>query len=139
MSSSGANIGDSPFIKRKGKAPIVKFKLVQGKKEIEPWKGKDANVMEWMRNSSAMLGDLREELATFWKIEKDSPVYYEDSMKADYKMDMAYFTSEKDGRSFDVAARLLDKRIKVGDRVKLEILGCCSIIDVSRFEDEVLT
>lgn len=131
-------IGNSPFVKRKGKVPIVKFKLIKGKEEIEPWKGKDANVLEWMRNSSAILGDLREELATFWKIEKDAPVYFEDSMKADIKMDMAYFTAEKDGRSYDVASRLLDKRLKVGDRVKLTIMGCCSLIDCTRYEEEFL-
>ena len=128
----GLKVGESPFTKRKGTFPIVTFKLIQHGKEIEPWKGKKANVMEWMRNSSAMLGEIREEIATFWRIDKNVPVYYEEAMRPDSTMNMAFFTAERDGKEYNVAARLLDKRIKVGDRVKLTIMGCCSIIQVTK-------
>jgi hypothetical protein len=125
-------VGESLLEKRLGRLPLVTFRIVQGKKIIEPWAGKSAHIMEWMRNSSAMLGDTREEIATFWKVEQDSPIYYEDSMVADMKMAVAFFTSSKDGRHYDVAARLVPSNIKPGDNVKLEILGCCSIANVNK-------
>jgi hypothetical protein len=127
---------NSPLVRQKGKGIIVKFRIVQNGKEIEPWLGKSAEIMEWMRNSSALLGQLREEIATFWKVQKDDMVYFEDSLQADKKMEMAYFTSEKDGQEYNVAKRLLNKDIKIGDRVRLEILGCCSIIDVEKVKEE---
>ena len=132
----GMEVGESPHTKQKGTVPIVTFKLIQHGKEIEPWKGKRANIMEWMRNASAMLGDIREEAATFWRIDKDAPVYYEDSMRPNWKMDMAFFSAERDGREYNVAARLIDRGIKPGDRVKLTIMGCCSIIDVEKEKRE---
>lgn len=131
----GLEVGQSALQKHKGRGTIVKFKIIQGKEEIEPWKGKDADVMEWMRNSSAMLGDRREEYASFWKKEEDD-IYYEDSQVPNRKMMKAYFASEVNGRPYDVAARLLDKNIKIGDRVKLTIMGCCSVIDVEKVKEE---
>lgn len=128
-------VGQSLLEKRLGRLPIVSFRLVHGKKVIEPWKGQAANIMEWMRNSSAMLGDTREEIATFVGIEKDSPIYFEDSLVADMKMDVARFSSEKDGRPYDLAARLVPRSIKPGDRVSLTILGCCSISNVTKTQD----
>ena len=124
--------GETPLVKRKGRGVIAKFTLVHGKEVIEPWKGKDAEVMEWMRNASAMLGDLREEMAVFWKTEKGD-IYYEDSLVPNKTMLKAFFTSDVDGRPYDVAARLVeDTGIKPGDRVKLTIMGCCSIISVNK-------
>jgi hypothetical protein len=131
--------GESPLVKRRGRGTIANFTLTTHGKTIQPWKDKHAEIMEWLRNASAMLGDTREELATFYKIEKDSPVYYEDALQADRKMKLAYFTSEKDGRQYDVAARLLPKDINLGDRVKLTIMGCCSIINVQPTKEEFLT
>lgn len=124
--------GESPLVKRKPRGTITNFTLIQGDgKKMEPWKDKKAEAMEWIRNSSVLLGDLREEIATFWKIEK-GPIYYEDSIQGDKVMELAYFTSEIGGRPYDVAARLLDKNIKIGDRVTLEIMGCCSISNVTK-------
>lgn len=124
--------GESLKSERLGKLPLIKFKLIQHGKELEPWRGKSADIMEWMRNSSAMLGEMREEDATFWKVEKDAPVYFEDGMVPDRKMDQAYFSSEKDGRVYNLAERLVPRQLKPGDRIKLTILGCCSIINVNK-------
>ena len=125
--------GESLLENKLGKLPLVKFKIIQGNgKEIEPWKGQAANIMEWMRNSSAMLGEVREEIASYWKIEKDTPVYFEDSLVADTKMDHAWFTSEKDGRQYNLAERLVPRAVQPGDRVRLTILGCCSISNVEK-------
>lgn len=125
-------VGESHLEKRLGKLPLVKFKIIQHGKEIEPWKGQAAAIMEWMRNSSAMLGETREEIATYWKIEKDTPIYYEESMVPDMKMDVAHFTSEKDGSHYDVSERLVPRAIKPGDRCRLHILGCCSISNIEK-------
>ena len=125
-------VGESLLEKRLGRLPLVSFRLVHGKKIIEPWKGQDASILEWMRSSSAMLGDTREEIATFVGIEKDSPIYFEDSLVADMKLDIARFSSDKDGRPYDLAARLVPRSIKPGDRLRLSILGCCSIINVEK-------
>ncbi len=127
------------MVKHRGRGTIANFTIKQGNgKIIEPWKGKNAEVMEWVRNSSVLLGDTREELGTFWKTEK-GPIYYQDSMQADKTMNKAFFTSELDGREYDVAARLLDKSIKMGDKVKLTIMGCCSIIDVDKVKEEEIS
>jgi hypothetical protein len=125
--------GQSLLEKKLGTLTLVKFKIIQGDgKEIEPWKGQAANVMEWMRNSSAMIGETREEIANYWKIEKDTPVYFEDSLISNTKMDHAWFTSEKDGRQYNLAERLVPRAIQPGDRVRLTILGCCSISNVEK-------
>lgn len=126
-------VGESAHVKHLGVLPLVKFKIIQGKKEIEPWKGEAASILEWMRNSSAMLGHVREETGMFWKVEKDSPIYFEDSMVGgDMKMDIAFFSSDKDGQHYNIAERLVPRSIKPGDRVKLSIMGCCSIIDIRK-------
>ena len=127
--------GESPLVKRKGKGVIANFTLTSHGKTIQPWKNKRATIMEWFRNASAMLGEEREEMATLYKVEKQ-PVYFEDAMQSDQVMDMAFFTSEVDGREYNVAKRLLDKDIKKGDRVWLDILGCCSIVNVRRITKE---
>lgn len=123
--------------KNLGRLPLVSFKIRQEDGTIiEPWKGKYAEILEWMRNISALLGSTREEIATLGRIEKDAPIYLEEAMVSGRNMDLARFYSEADGREYDVAARLVDKSIKVGDRVKLIILGCCSIANVEKEQEE---
>lgn len=118
--------------KKLGVLPLVKFKIVQGKKEIEPWKGKGAYIHEWLRHSSALLGIAREEDASYFAIEKDAEVQIEDAKVPDMKIDVALFASHKDGHHYNVAARLVPSNIQPGDSCRLHILGCCSIINVEK-------
>lgn len=127
--------GESPYVKYKGKGTIAKFQLIHKGEVIEPWKGKDAEVMEWLRNSSALLGERREEIATLWKVE-EADIYYEESIVPNRKMKKAFFTAERDGREYDVAARLLDDDIKPTDRVQLTIMGCCSLIGAKKIKPD---
>jgi hypothetical protein len=130
--------GESLMREDLGVMPMVKFQLVYhkgGKKPyvIEPWKGQEAEITEWYRNDSAMSARrVRNEEAAFTVIAKDSPVYINDSLIQDKTHDLAIFHSSVDGDKFDVAARLVPKNIKPTDRVKLTILGCCSIINVEK-------
>jgi len=124
-----------------GVATITKFRIecYEGRNKpyvIEPWKGKGAEITEWFRNDSAIFSRrTRTEEATFLGFEENSRVYINDNLVHDKTMDLAKFSSDVDGNKFDVAKRLalLDvPNLKFGDRVILEILGCCSLVGVKK-------
>ena len=125
--------GESLMRKDLGRFDLHKFVMrnADGKK-IEPWKKQGAYAWEWLRNDSALLGLTREEEATFSHIEKDSRIYINDNLLQNRTADLAIFYSNVDGNKFDLVSRLVPKTVKEGDKVKLIIMGCCSIVDVKK-------
>jgi|SRR5215510_4435985 len=126
-------VGKSLMIKDLGRLYMHSFKLESedGKESFEPWEGKKAFGWEYMRNESILTGTAREEKATFVRIDKDAPIETsEHDTIHGKKTNLAIFSSEVGGHSYNVAARLLPKDIEPGDAVTLTILGCCSLIGV---------
>jgi hypothetical protein len=125
-------VGESHLVNKLGRFSMRRFQLVDRKtgKVFEPWQRKATEHWEWLRNDSALLMQAREEIATYGYIEKNAPIKINDYILPDIHANLAIFYSDKDGRPYDLAERLVPSNIKPGNRVRLTVLGCCSVIDV---------
>lgn len=107
---------------------------------IEPWKGvKDLHGWEWLREApDAVLAKDREVLqATYVDIRKDIPVYIPSQHEPIAHYDIAVFQDDSDGRIYDIAKRLADrKKVKKYDKVTLYMLGCCTIINIKKSKNK---
>ena len=137
------SIGQSPMRKEYLEPSLVNFQITAknpetGKYEtMKPWKGKGVPVQDWFRNTSA-LGAKRyvKELATFTHTEMRDHYFIDDSVVKSENLLTAFFSSEVNGHKYNVAARRLPSNIKPGDRVILDLLGCCSIAGAKKVNND---
>ncbi len=100
---------------------------------MKPWGGKKVPFHDWSRNISALGAKrFRYELATYTSTEYRDHFFIDDNVIKTENLLTAFFSSEKDGDLYNVAERRLPRSLKLGDRVVLQLLGCCSITNVKR-------
>jgi len=136
-----AKVGDSLTELKLGKATLMDFRIYLPNGEvIIPWKGKKTEISEWARNSSAFYSkEVRIELGHFLGVEKDSPtVTFDGNDIINTTMDIATFTSDKSGEKYNIASRLIPSNIRPNNRVWITLLGCCSIVNVEKAEDNIV-
>jgi hypothetical protein len=102
---------------------------------IKPWpKVRALKDYEWKRDRDEDIQDTNKHRyipAVFWKIEKDKPWYTPtDSVNPAGFYDEAIFQEEDGIKEFYLARRLV-REFKIGDHVRLNVCGCCSVIDAT--------
>ena len=102
---------------------------------IQPWSDvKDLKGWEWIRSAPEEVlspdKDRRVVEATYVAV-VEVPIMILGEQKGVF--DTAFFQTEQNGDLYDVAKRLADRRkVRLFDRVKLHILGCCNIQDIEK-------
>jgi hypothetical protein len=109
---------------------------VIGERIIHPWKSvRNLRGYEWLKEPEwAVLGEVREiPLATYIATREKEPVFLA-GFEAPYThQNIVIFQDDNNGRTYEIAERLAKtKKLKLGDKVRLEVLGCCSIMDIKK-------
>jgi hypothetical protein len=132
-----------------GKAEIRTFVLREEDGEIIiPWEDiKDLRGFEWIRDAmAAVVPETRDILIATYVDIQTVPIMINgektkvsiNGAKPTDEYQVAVFQSDKDGKVYDVAKRLVDKRrVKKDDKVILHLLGCCNIMNVKKIRGEV--
>lgn len=139
-------VGQSPMIKEFEDPNLSSFTMTAKDPEtgkyvtLKAWGGKKVPFHDWFRNLSALGAKrARKELATFTHIENMDHFFIDDAViKRETALPTAFFSSEVNGDKYNVAARRIPKNIKVGDRVELQLWGCCSIVGVKRVNQNTI-
>ena len=111
-------------------------------KLFTPWEDvDDLHGDEWIREGGSIIETQGEpriiQSASYARVDENVPVYLaHDSLKPYRVRNMAVFYDNVDGtREYQVSERLAKlRKVKVGDTVKLEIRGCCSISNIFKLK-----
>lgn len=106
-------------------------------KTVEPWGDvKDVEFWEWMRDEPrfAEVIEFRPLIDAKYIDIQIVPKVISGVQEGTYEV--AVFQSNSDGKVFDVAKRLADKRrVNKGDNVTLSVLGCCNIWNIQKVKN----
>lgn len=100
---------------------------------IQPWSDvKDLQGWEWIRNPLEVVSpENRRVVEATYVAVVTVPKMILGEQKGVYNA--AFFQTDQNGDLYDIAKRLADKRkVRLFDKVKLHILGCCNIEDVEK-------
>jgi hypothetical protein len=103
--------------------------------ELKPWPGKRVKPYQWLRDpEDALTGKTRTINAVLARIEHDVPVYSPtDSNKILLTYSEAVFTEEgiEHDKEYTVDKKLVSD-VEIGDHVSLQVVGCCTILNIEK-------